>query len=321
METTIKDLILSDINTEKKEKEKKPARKPAEYETVTVSGPDFAVRKKGSKSSYMLVCICSCGQFYIKNEMTGEIDQLNSDNFAKFLSDIPENNPFNISDENGNAPFWIERLEKSKVYAECVLAFLSYEVIRKYLCKNMLSFHDFYEYIKPRRKNDWHLFGVVEDIDFTRVKTIFDCASEFCRENDLKEGLAEFFKCNNNPRGNKMFSFFFSFLSSPRSHYYQDQSKSMYDWIYDNWGVEGIKQFIRSYFETPMEYMPGNFSSLTTIQSISFSLSDFLEYFFFESSRQGYSDYPDNFLHSWDDFLGMQIEVYGKVEEKYSKHF
>ena len=59
METTIKDLILSDEAViETRPKTKKAPRKPAEYEIVTVSGPDFAVRKKGTKANYLLVCIC-----------------------------------------------------------------------------------------------------------------------------------------------------------------------------------------------------------------------------------------------------------------------
>ena len=51
MGTTIKDLILSDDTViEERKKEKKAPRKRADYEVATVSGPDFAVRRKGSKT-------------------------------------------------------------------------------------------------------------------------------------------------------------------------------------------------------------------------------------------------------------------------------
>ena len=67
------------------------------------------------------------------------------------------------------------------------------------------------------------------------------------------------------------------------SHYYAwRNTKTVYDWLFDNWGVEGVKQFIRSYLETPVAYMPDNLENSPAIQKTSFALSEFVDYSFCE---------------------------------------
>ena len=133
METTIKDLILSDEAViEARPKTKKAPRKPAEYEIVTVSGPDLKKKKKGTKANYLLVCICSKGQFYIRNEATGETDQLDSSALTKFLNDVPKDSLLDLSDGSGNSPFWITGLDRTRDFAENFMSAVNDETIRQY---------------------------------------------------------------------------------------------------------------------------------------------------------------------------------------------
>ena len=66
--------------------------------------------------------------------------------------------------------------------------------------------------------------------------------------------------------------------------------------------------------------MPENLESSPTIQKTSFALSEFIDYSFCECTRQGYADNPRNFVQSWDDYLDMQLQVYGKIQKKYSEY-
>ena len=192
METTIKDLILADDTViENRTKEKKAPRKPAEYEIVTVSGPDFAVRKKGSKISYLLVCICSKAQFYIRNEHTGETENLNAQGLTRFLSDVPKYDPLSITDADGNTPFWISELEHTRDFSENFTTAISNETLRKYFCKDMLSFYDVSDHIDRRRRLKYSdpAACALEGKDFKRAKFIFDQASEYIPREEVKAGF------------------------------------------------------------------------------------------------------------------------------------
>ncbi len=324
METTIKDLILSDEAViENRPKARKAPRKPAEYEIVTISGPDFAVRKKGTKANYLLVCICSKGQFYIRNEATGETDQLDPAGLLKFLNDIPKDSLLDLSDESGNAPFWITGLDRNRDFAENFMAAVSDDTIRMYFCKNMLSFGGIEEYVERMRKSRYGSPGNTElhKVDFKRAKMVFECAAEICPRKDVKAGLSECLAAGRSEEKiGSMFQVLLRTYDQHSSRYLWRNTKTVYDWLFDNWGIEGVKQFIRSYLETPVAYMPDNFESSQTIQKTTFALSEFVDYSFCECTRQGYADNPRNFVQSWDDYLDMQQQVYGKIQKKYSEY-
>ena len=324
METTIKDLILSDESViEARPKAKKAPRKPAEYEIVTVSGPDFAVRKKGTKANYLLVCICSKGQFYIRNEATGETEQLDSSALTKFLNDIPRDSLLDLSDDSGNSPFWITGLDRTRDFAENFISAVNDEIIRQYFCKNMLTFSGIEGYVEHHRKARYRspMNTELHKVDFKRAKTVFECAAEIYPRSDVKDGLAA---CLETGRTDGKIGSMFQVLLrtyDQHNHYYTwRNTKTVYDWLFDNWGIEGVKQFIRSYLETPVAYMPENFESSPTIQKTSFALSEFIDYSFCECTRQGYADNPRTFVQSWDDYLDMQLQVYGKIQKKYSEY-
>ena len=324
METTIKDLILSDEAViETRPKTKKAPRKPAEYEIVTVSGPDFAVRKKGAKANYLLVCICSKGQFYIRNEATGETDQLDSSALTKFLNDVPKDSLLDLSDDSGNSPFWITGLDRTRDFAENFMSAVNDETIRQYFCKNMLTFSGIEGYVEHHRKARYRspMNTELHKVDFKRAKIVFECAAEIYPRSDVKDGLAA---CLETGRSDGKIGSMFQVLLrtyEQHNHYYTwRNTKTVYDWLFDNWGIEGVKQFIRSYLETPVAYMPENLESSPTIQKTSFALSEFVDYSFCECTRQGFADNPRNFVQSWDDYLDMQLQVYGKIQKKYSEY-
>ena len=324
METTIKDLILSDETViEARPKTNKAPRKPAEYEIVTVSGPDFAVRRKGAKANSLLVCICSKGQFYIRNESTGGTDPLDVSSLVRFLNDVPKDGLLDLSDDSGNTPFWITGLDRTRDFAENFMAAVNDETVRQYFCRNMLMFGGIEGYIEHRRKSRYSspMNTELHSVDFKRVKTIFECAAEIYPRKEVKDGLGE---CLEPGRSDRKLGSMFQVLlrtADQNSHYYTwRNTKTVYDWLFDNWGVEGVKQFIRSYLETPVAYMPDNLENSPTIQKTSFVLSEFVDYSFCECTRQGFADNPRNFIQSWDDYLDMQLQVYGKIQKKYSEY-
>lgn len=287
METTIKDLILSDDAViEERRKEKKAPRKPAEYEVATVSGPDFAVRKKGSKTASLLVCICSKGQFYIKNENTGDTENLDAQGLTRFLSDIPKYSTLPLTDQDGKRPFWIGDLDKTKDFAENLIAALNDETLRRYFCKDMLSFSDISDYIERRRKMRYcsPADSDLSKRDFRRARFIFDQAAEIYPRDEVKAGFSE---CINS-RGRSesklgsMFQLLLKTADDQHSYYLWRDLKTLYDWLFGNWGIEGVRRFIKTYLETPVAYLTDTLERSRTIQGTSFAITEFLDYCFCE---------------------------------------
>ena len=124
----IKDYILhkdaEDINAMIPAPPPKPKAKVS-YETLFASGPDFAVRRKTSKTSMVMVIIVSKAQFYIKDESAGgTVHDLYEDNLQKFVSGIPEAG-YTIQDAEGNTPNWIGTLQRDSYWREKFLGVLS----------------------------------------------------------------------------------------------------------------------------------------------------------------------------------------------------
>lgn len=85
---SIKDLVLKPEEAAASAAPAKRERRAeaAKFECVTVSGADFAVRKTKGKSSWLLAFIVSQGQYYVKNERTGDVAPLDATSMGKFAS-------------------------------------------------------------------------------------------------------------------------------------------------------------------------------------------------------------------------------------------
>lgn len=318
---SIKDLFLSTLPEQDSsvQTKKKGVRKTSEYEVITVSGPDFAVRRKGTNPK-LLVILPSQKQFYVKNERTGLNEILDLSLLQKFLSGISAETHLPLADENGIYPFWIQNLERSKEFAVKFMCVISSDSFCYYATKDMISFENFYcssgnaEYIFSQFKTE-----------FKKLKVVFDTVAEQEPRQIVKEALSRSFSAYTRDFGktDSVFSSMFQqdkicYRRNWNARYGSDNYKfiPLYDWLNNNWGVEGVRTFIRSYYENPVERLSDNFVC-KMIQETSFSLQDFVDYAFCECTRQGYADDPDNFIQLWNDCLGFQKEIYGKIIDKY----
>lgn len=115
------------------------------------------------------------------------------------------------------------------------------------------------------------------------------------------------------------------------------------DLIIDAYGLSGLEEIIREYFQVGVTAFP-TFASLFTVFHVGgiddhqygspriiaprmanyekrkFNLRDFKHYLWYQSYHQGYAGDIDAFLHSWADCLRMQEMIYGKIKEKYPEN-
>ncbi|MBQ6520547.1 MAG: PcfJ domain-containing protein [Anaerolineaceae bacterium] len=321
---SIKDLFLSTLPEQDSsvQTKKKGVRKTSEYEVITVSGPDFAVRRKGTNPK-LLVILPSQKQFYVKNERTGLNEILDLSLLQKFLSGISAETHLSLADENGIYPFWIQNLERSKEFAVKFMCVISSDSFCSYASKDMISFEDFY----CVRNADYTFSDL--DADFKKIKVVFDTVAEQVPRQIVKEAFSRSFSPYTRGFG-KTDSIFSSMFNRDKICYSRHEGTricwaeiykyiTLFDWLENNWGVEGVRTFIRTYLENPVERLSDNFVC-KMIQTTSFSLQDFVDYAFCECTKQGYADDSDDFVQLWNDCLDFQMEIYGKIIDKYPEN-
>lgn len=98
--------IESENNTEPKTT-KSTKRSPAVFEQVANNKLDFAIRKTHPKETKLMAILPSVNQYYIKDEKTGNIDELTQENFSKFFYGKKEGMLVDGVD-------WISQLPKAK---------------------------------------------------------------------------------------------------------------------------------------------------------------------------------------------------------------
>lgn len=98
--------IESENNTEPKTT-KSTKRSPAVFEQVANDKLDFAIRKTHPKETKLMAILPSVNQYYIKDEKTGDIDELTQENFSKFFYGKKEGMLIEGVD-------WISQLPKAK---------------------------------------------------------------------------------------------------------------------------------------------------------------------------------------------------------------
>ena len=320
METlSIKDLILDGGVVEKEAKPRKQKR-ASEYEVVTVSGPDFAVRRKGSNPK-LLVVLPSMKQFYIKNEREGVNEVLTLDNLKKFLAGIPADSNLSLEDKNGVFPFWIRSLERSKEFAVRFMNAIELDSFLFYCTKDMVSF-EYFSDARALRDSKY---------EFKKVKIVFDALVEYAGRQTAKESFTNSFSMYYRLREkhDTLFSSMFEEVYEryhrygPDAAYYGRNRReygfpnnTLYDWLDKQWGWEGIRSFIRAYLESPVSVLANNLADERLARN-NFGLHEFIDYVFNECTKQGYADDPSNFIQSWVDSIIMQNEIYGKIVEKY----
>ena len=106
------------------------------------------------------------------------------------------------------------------------------------------------------------------------------------------------------------------------------------DWLVDRFGESGASQLlIEALNILPIGEIgttsyglndPGTISSKVQwqcanhIMAAEFKFESFKQYVLYEPIRQGFA--MDNFINAWNDCLGLQMEVKGRIEDKYPEH-
>lgn len=316
--------IANTINTssneeieEKTEVIKSPKKKTTEptYEITKISYPDFVITKKTVSQTKELAIAPSCEGMFIrtlKKNGSWEVEQLNGENYASFMADVPEEKLLTLPEE-----FYITKLERGKVFGASLVIYLSDETIRKMIKDKCAPKFNKSQYTKT-------FYGVNSE-NIAKQRDIYRVFPIIYKEyaNSENEKIKNIIKTS---PGLLMFVYKIYGLDKARD-FVKHMDLCMYELGKQGWNYgyynrgaycdQEIKNKLMGTEDnivntTVQFYLPDN------LPIIKMDYETFKEYLLYESYRLGYSNI-DEFLLTWSDTLSMQHEFFGKIKEKYPK--
>lgn len=287
------------------------------YEITKSSYPDFVVAKKTTAQTKELVVAPSCDGLFIRTLRKGgswDVEQLNGENYALFMSDAPTTKPIQLPDE-----FYVKTLERGKVFGDGLVQYLSDEIIKRMIKDKCAPTFDKEQYTNRRyyygdratniqqQKEIYNVFPIIyKEYAHSQSKQIIHLIKEapglimFVYKNYGLDKARDFIKhCDlcmydfNNDYGYGGYGY------SQRNYTNQE----VFDKVCgDDKGIYGTIQ----------KYLPSN------LPLINMDYESFKEYSLYESYRAGYASYIA-FLSMWSDTLIMEYTFFGKIKEKYPK--
>lgn len=325
-----KDFILDASVLEEESEKTEATRKKTEveFETVFVSGPDWAVRRKTKTTSKILACMLSANQFYIKNEKNGEIQKLDEKTLGGFLI---HSDHVKIEDEDGNSPFWIKKLYTGKDFREALWYAMSGNEEYK---KGLMS-----GYVLIQGRN--HVISVN---NLNRLKSSLGDNLLKSYFNSLSEDGKNYFRYlvstpqysygggagiagmqvthdQNVPENlelKKIRGFMDSLDLSCRYRRGNQQGLGVQN-------QDNVRYLLERYLASPATTMPNILHirrhRLHTGETVEWlDERKVIDHCFDSGVEQGYADSLDDFAHCWADYLDQQMLVYGRLVEKYPEN-
>ena len=286
------------------------------YEITKSSYPDFVITKKTTAQTKELVVAPSCDGLFIRTLRKGgswDVEQLNGENYALFMSDVPTTKLLELPDE-----FYVKTLERGKVFGDGLVRYLSDETIKRMIKDKCAPMFD-----KNQYTNNYYYVDNSENIN--RQKEIYNVFSIVYKEYAHSQSQQILHLIKQKP-GLVMFVYKNYGLDKTRD-FIKHCDLCMYDFRdNDRWCSYGYVQ--RNYtnqevfdrvcgngkgiYKTIQEYLP------SCLPLINMDYESFKEYCLYESYRTGYANLSD-FLSAWNDTLVMEYTFFGKIKEKYPK--
>lgn len=308
----VKDLILESVPTADDTTAITTTRKPRKapqaptWEVVLSDACDGAVRRKTAKTSRLLVLLLSQKQYYIKDEVSGEVEELNDDNLANFLK----------GNQNGiKVVPWATKLVSGTKHTYRFLqtirdddfVWLAKRGLHVYQYGNNSYEDNLYE-IKRKRKS----------YDNPIRKAILTACTEAVGEERLKE-LMEGASARSEQESKVVRTV--------------DRGAANLECINAKFGLDWTRQYLREFLTSPFvgSSLVDDYNMSSLLQRCEYEPGRFIDYLFHDSVAMGYGIVLDDdygyysrsaydirhFVQDWRDTLQMQYQLRGKVWDKY----
>lgn len=262
------------------DKNERAVKAKVEYEVILENSCDFVIARKTAKTCRTLAIIVSQNLFYLKDDNTGEIENINLANIKNYLKDLGERN-IKLSNVK-----WIKGISKSS--CEAIITCISDSVFVE-MCKHNIYF--------PNLKMGDFRICAQEDIKF--LEYIFNSIPNLDNMRKYTKSFVEFAYLIKERMGTN------------EARYFVEK--------YIDSAIDYVDFFTSSYRGGTQQY--GVLWGLLTDERYKIDFRRFVEYLFFDIYAQGKSSLISDFFRNYQDYLTMQLELYGVIKEKYPKHF
>lgn len=293
----------AEVQTDKPKIKRAPSAKP-EFTLALAKYPDFCIRKTSAKTDRIIAIMPSVNSYYIKDMKNQEIEVLDETSYGKFTQGMTS---IKMPDD-----FWLNEVSGTVYFYRNLMKYLEDESIRELIKINALGTKISDSSLTSRSRYTGINCKIKERA--MAYKKNAKLYKEFCAEG--KQG-------NNSCR--------------------LVASSHQYDFIADvveRWGLQNARDLLKeidislvrinsngiqnAYFSKYSTNQLQNrditpYFTTTPIPQVEMEYKAFKEYLIYQSVRTGYALNIKTFLDIWRDDLWMQIQIYGKIKEKYPK--
>lgn len=280
---------------------------------LTLSYPDFIIKKQTALQTKELVIAPSCDGMFIRtlnknNEWT--VEPLTGDNYSAFMSGAP------IEEFNFTPDFYIKSIARGKVFGENLISFLKDPVIKRMIkdkCAPKLNATDIiYDDSSciTRQKNIYKIFpliykqyadGYSEKVTYAikNNPSLFIFIYQVYGIDNTRDFIENYDMCCFDIKGQYSMSGMYTFP--------EYANENIINKLLDVKDREDITE------NSIKPYLPAR------IPIINMEYKAFKEYCLYEAYRMGYYQLSD-FLSTWEDTIKMEYTAYGRIKEKYPKY-
>lgn len=302
----VRDLILDNApTTTATTTKRRNAPKPPEWEIVLSDAIDGAVRRKTARTSKLLVLLMSQAQFYIKDEKTGDVEELTATNLQNFLrgSSIKSPVPWctGYFDAKADHAARFVRLIKNE----------NFQWLAKHGIKSVA-----YSDGRWKWPSEYSLKTDRERLDSPIPRMVQRVCDEVIGPERMHQlAMGAMANTETEEKAQRLIG---------GSQY--DEVK----FFVDRFGLDWGRAYVRAFLNAP--FVGINLPHLSTnanrmLDNNNFQTARFVEYLLCESVRQGYgqprSSYYrssasiDDFVRVWGDTIQMEKQTRGRVYDKY----
>jgi len=283
LQTTLSAVNIKDYFLDKDPKSYSKA--VCSYEVLLQNNTDFIISRKTAKMDRQLVILVSQGMFYFKEGKSGRIEEVTLTKLKAYLKDLRDDS---IALEQ---VLWLPVLGKDTV--EHLEKIISSDVFVDMGRHNVLTEINgpgwYSEYWEQNKKL------------FIKLHSIYPTITDK-NTNKYRSSLPIIFELDKRYGYNEAIYFAELLLQSGIDRYTSSVAR---DWNYRNAENENIdlKGFLQLLAEP-----------------YSLNLRRLIEYIFFDAYSQGIVKIDEYFWKTYEDYLSMQIKIFGKIKEKYPKY-
>ena len=259
------------------------AKAASSYEVVLQNNTDFIISRKTSTTARELVILISQGLFYFKETRGGSIEEVTLSKLKTYFRDLKDDSI------KLDQVLWLPEIHKESI--ERLEKVISNDIFVEMCRHNVL--------VEIREPSSYAKFWEQNQKLFMKLQSIFPTITDH-NNNKYRSSLPIIFELDKRYGYNEAMFFAETLLLSGVDQYSSAKERR---WDYGGYGVDIEMRGFLQLLDEPY----------------SLNLRRLIEYVFYDAYSQGINRIDESFWKTYEDYLSMQIKIFGNIRLKYPK--